>query len=227
MIVDIVRNKTAPPVAHSRYASGCRSPSSVELTSESSTAATRTRWWSTGRTAIVTDAAPDPPPLDDAPDWDRVVALARYHGIVQLLYEGLEAMARESGDEFTVPAAVLTRLQHRQGKRMRNLAFTTELQEILERFEPVVCGGPQAGAAAALTTTQLCVAVAVDARDAEHLALADIERHVRDGGHAAVVRGREPLHREHLVARLRARSGVRRGTSLARWRRERPFSRLL
>ncbi|RKS82368.1 putative nucleotidyltransferase-like protein [Haloarcula quadrata] len=88
------------------------------------------------RTAIVTDAAPDPPPIDDAPDWDRVVALARYHGVVQLLYEGLEAMARESGDEFTVPAAVLTRLSSIvQGKRMRNLAFTTELQEILERFE--------------------------------------------------------------------------------------------
>ncbi|MHC3380645.1 nucleotidyltransferase domain-containing protein [Haloarcula sp. H-GB5] len=88
------------------------------------------------RTAIVTDASPEPLPLDDTPDWDRVVELARYHGVVQLLYEGLEMMARESGDEFTVPADVLTRLSSIvQGKRMRNLAFTAELQEILERFE--------------------------------------------------------------------------------------------
>lgn len=88
------------------------------------------------RTAIVTDASPDPPPLDDTPDWDHVVELARYHGVVQLLYEGLEAMARESSAAFTVPAAVLTRLSSvLQGKRMRNLAFTTELQQIIDRFE--------------------------------------------------------------------------------------------
>jgi len=88
------------------------------------------------RTAIVTDASPEPPALDGAPDWDRVVELARYHGVVQLLYQGLEPMAHESGDEFTVPESVLTRLSSTvQGKRMRNLAFTTELQEIIERFE--------------------------------------------------------------------------------------------
>lgn len=88
------------------------------------------------RTAVVTDAFPNPPAMDGTPDWDRVVALAQYHGVVQLLYEGLEAMARESDDEFTVPAAVLTRLSSIvQEKRMRNLAFTTELQEIIESFE--------------------------------------------------------------------------------------------
>ncbi len=40
------------------------------------------------RTAIVTDASPELPALDDTPDWDRVVELARYHGVVQLLYQG-------------------------------------------------------------------------------------------------------------------------------------------
>lgn len=88
------------------------------------------------RTAIVTDASPDPLPLADTPDWDRVVELARYHGVVQLLYEGLEAVARKSGTEFAVPETVLTQLSSIvQQKRMQNLAFTTELQELLERFE--------------------------------------------------------------------------------------------
>jgi hypothetical protein len=87
------------------------------------------------RTAISSDGSPDPRALDGTLDWDRVVALARYHGVVQLLYEGLEAMAREGGS-VTVPEAVLTRLRDIvQGKRMRNLAFTTELQEIMERFQ--------------------------------------------------------------------------------------------
>ncbi len=45
-------------------------------------------------------------------------------------------MARESSAAFTVPESVLTRLNSTvQGKRMRNLAFTTELQEIIESFE--------------------------------------------------------------------------------------------
>ncbi|AUG47145.1 hypothetical protein BVU17_06245 [Haloarcula taiwanensis] len=88
------------------------------------------------RTATITGASPEPPTRDGTPDWDRVVELARYHGVVQLLYEGLEAMARKCGDDFTVPEAVLTRLSSIvQGKQMRNLAFTTELQQILKRFE--------------------------------------------------------------------------------------------
>ncbi|KAA9397178.1 hypothetical protein Har1130_08535 [Haloarcula sp. CBA1130] len=91
---------------------------------------------SCAHTATVANASPDPPPLDTTLNWDRVVELARYHGVVQLLYEGLEAMARESGAEFTVPEAVLTRLSNTvQGRRMRNLAFTTELHEIVEGFE--------------------------------------------------------------------------------------------
>jgi len=88
------------------------------------------------RHAIVADTSPNSPALDGTLDWDRVVELARYHGVVQLLYQGLESMAHGSGSEFAVPASVLTRLRGMvRGKRMRNLAFTTELQEIVESFE--------------------------------------------------------------------------------------------
>lgn len=84
------------------------------------------------RTAIVDGADPDPPAPSDSLDWDRVLELARYHGVVQLLKQGLESMA-DSG--FTVPESIRTQLGGAvQTKRMQNLAFTNELQEIVDAF---------------------------------------------------------------------------------------------
>ena len=50
---------------------------------------------------------------------------------------------------------------------------------------------------------QLALAVALDARDAEHLAGVHLEVEVGHGGDAAVVVDPELGHREHRLARLR------------------------
>lgn len=87
------------------------------------------------RTAIVDDEH-DELAVEGPLDWNRVLELARYHGVGQLLQQGLETMASEGAPEYPVPDSVRTELSGAvQTKRLRNLAYTSELQEILNSFD--------------------------------------------------------------------------------------------
>jgi hypothetical protein len=67
-----------------------------------------------------------------AVDWERVFELARWHGVLPLVEDGLRALG-DDDRTAVVPQRVLSRLDavSRQ-KTMRNLEFTNDLHEILQ-----------------------------------------------------------------------------------------------
>ncbi|WP_424003317.1 nucleotidyltransferase domain-containing protein [Haloarcula salina] len=89
------------------------------------------------RGAVDSGAAPDIEPLVSSDlDWDRVLDLARYHGVLQLLQEGLASTYREVKEERGVPPSVSSRLDGTvQRRTMRNLAATDELLGVLDDFD--------------------------------------------------------------------------------------------
>ncbi|MBV0900758.1 nucleotidyltransferase domain-containing protein [Haloarcula salina] len=89
------------------------------------------------RAAVDPGADPDIEPLVSSDlDWDRVLDLARYHGVLQLLQQGLASTYREVKQERGVPPSVSSRLDGTvQRRTMRNLAATDELRGILDDFD--------------------------------------------------------------------------------------------
>lgn len=88
------------------------------------------------RGAVDPGSDPDIGPLVSSDlDWDRVIELARYHGVLQLLQQGLASTCREVSADPDVPLSVSSRLDRTvQRRTMRNLAATDELRSILDDF---------------------------------------------------------------------------------------------
>ena len=89
------------------------------------------------RVAVDSGADPDVGALVASDlDWDRVLDLARYHGVLQLLQQGLASTCREVSADPRVPPAISSRLDGTvQRRTMRNLAATDELRGILDDFD--------------------------------------------------------------------------------------------
>src|SRR2546423_1653893 len=69
--------------------------------------------------------------LNEELDWDRLVGLARRHGMLPLLYRSLEA-----SDPEAVPLPTMAELREAfHANAARNLALTGELLRFLKQFE--------------------------------------------------------------------------------------------